>query len=735
MNRIEMNELFFLKPAADFGESLLIGNGRLGAIIYGGVDEDVYELNDDTLWSGYPRKYTKESNSDFEAAKAAVLLGNFEKCEKHLEQIYGKWSQCYLPAGTLKVKAAYGAYSDYRRTLTLDNALHTTSFQSDKGKHKRTAFVSHPDDIICVRYESESGLPPLEISLTSGLRSFVCYENDILFLNGEAPGDGIPSYIKADERLLYREQPEEKGMLYTVALRTKTDGTLAYGNEALTVCGATYLEIYLTIRTSFNGYDRHPYLDGIDSKVAVTEILDKAHAKEYNSIFVSHTEDFSTLFNRVSFELCGGHPELPIDERLKRHQEENDNGLYALFYQFGRYLLISSSREGTEPTNLQAIWNNKLSAPWSCNYTVNINTEMNYWGACGANLAECCEPLNRMIFELSEAGKDTAKRIYGADGFCVHHNTDLWRITHPVGDWAHGNSNWAYFPLAGAWPTRHLYEYFLETNDMEFLGGKAFDAILDSARFCDSMLTEKDGELIFAPAASPENVHLVNGERRAVSEKSAMLQSIVRDAIEICMDCCNVLGREKEYAEYLAKRLENIPWLEIGADGRILEWDTEREEKDVRHRHLSHLYSFYPAKKVTSPKLLEACRKSLDVRGDISNGWSSAWKISLWAVLGDGNRALDLVNQLLVDARAEKRGGTYPNLLCACPPFQIDGNFGILAGVHEMLVGEKNGEIVLLPSLPDAWRDGKISGLRYHGRTVNIEWRDGKIVNSSIIAK
>ena len=727
-----MNNLFFLNPAEDFSETLLIGNGHLGAILYGGVDEDVYEFNDDTLWSGYPRKYPKNSNEDFEAAKKAVLSGDLQAGEKRLERVFGKWSQCYLPAGTLKVKASYGEYSEYRRNLTLDNALHTVTFRKDSNKYKRTAYASHIDDVICIRYECEQCLPSLEISLVSGLRSSVSFEDQTLFLSGEAPGDGIPSYIKVDKRLLYSEKPEEKGMLYTVALRTNTDGTVVFENEVLTVCCATYLEIYVTIRTSFNGYDHHPHLDGINSKAEAIKVLDKACANSYEVLLARHTEDFSALYNRVSFELCGGCPDLPIDERLKKHQEEPDNGLYALFYQFGRYLMISSSRPGTQPTNLQGIWNNKLSAPWSCNYTVNINTEMNYWGACGANLAECCEPLNRMIFELSDAGKETAKLIYKADGFCVHHNVDIWRMTHPVGDWGQNNSNWAYFPLAGAWLTRHLYEYYLETNDVAFLGGKAFEAILGSAKFCDSMLTEKDGNLIFSPAASPENQHLFNGEGISISEKSAMFQSIVRDAFEICIECCNILGREKEYAEYLKERLVDIPWLEIGSDGRILEWDTEREEKNIKHRHLSHLYSFYPAKKITSNELFEACKKTLEVRGDISNGWSSAWKISLWAVLGDGNRALDLVNQLLVDARAENRGGTYPNLLCACPPFQIDGNFGILAGIQEMLIGEKEGKIVLLPSLPDAWKDGKITGLRYHGHTINMEWRDGKIISSTI---
>ncbi len=730
-----MNELFYLKSAENFRESLLIGNGRLGAIVYGGVNEDVYKLNDDTLWSGYPRNYTVQGTEIFEQVKKYILNDEPDKAEPLLERLYGTYGQCYLPAGTLKITADYGAYSDYKRSLSLKDAVHHVDFGTKRGRYTRTAFASHPHDVICVRYNGDQRLPDLDISLDSELRHNVCFEDGTVILEGEAPNNGVPSYIATDERFTYGDTDEERGMRYSIALRIRSDGLAVFENGVLHVSDSSFLEIYLTVKTSFAGYDKHPYLDGIDYKTRVIEILDRISSIPYDDLLARHIEDYSSLFDRVHFELEGGRPDLPTDERLKAHGETPDVGLYALMYHFGRYLMISSSRKGTQATNLQGIWNEETAAPWSSNYTVNINTQMNYWGVCGANLAECCEPLHRMIYELFESGKSTARDWFGAEGFCANHNVDIWRITHPVGNWRHGSTSFSYFPLAGAWLVRHLYDYYLETRDPDFLNGKAFTAILESARFCDSMLTEHHGQLIFAPASSPENRYLKDGQKYAIAKSSTMFQSIVRDVFEICIESARVTNRETEYANYLEERLQRIPWIPIGEDGRVLEWDGERDEYEPTHRHLSHLYSFYPAKKVQDENLLEACKKTLEARGDESTGWSSVWKTCLWATLKDGDRALTLADQLLayLDSNIKRgRGGTYPNLLCACPPAQIDGNFGYVAAVNEILVQENNGEIELLPALPSLWKNGKITGLRLHGKTVDVEWRDGKIVSSRI---
>lgn len=727
-----MNKLFYNQSAEDFFSALLLGNGRLGATVYGGVEEDIYALNDDTLWSGYPRNHEKGDAESFEQVKELVLEGKITEAEKlMLAKVNGTWCQCYLPAGNLVIKGAYGQPVDYRRELLLDTAVHTVSFDG----YFREAFTSYPDDVLCIRYSGKA-LPALEITFNGVLRPRVYTENEQLFLEGEAPGDGMPRYMKECKHV-YRDDPQEKGMRYGIGARIKTDGAAAYLADCIRVEGASWLEVYVTAKTGFAGYQRHPYLEGIDYKSEIQRILGEATKRSYTELKERHITDHSALFSRVQLEIEGGREDLPTDERLLAHAETPDPSLYALIYQFGRYLTIASSRKGSQATNLQGIWNILPTPPWSCNYTTNINTEMNYWGTLGANLAECCLPLNEFIYELSEAGQKTARRIFGAEGFCVNHNTDLWRMTHPVGEW-NPNSGvcFGYFPLAGAWLTRHLYEYYLDTKDAAFLNGPAFDAIMGSARFCDSMLREVDGALRFCPATSPENKYIAEGDTVALAKYSAMYQSIVRDAFEICIAACDITGREVEFARHLEKRLENVAWLEIGSDGRILEWDGEVEEKYPTHRHISHLYSFYPAKKITDPALLDALRCTLEFRGDEGTGWSCVWKICLWALLGEGDRALQLFDMLMRVCTATKEGnvggGVYKNLLCACPPFQIDGNFGIIAAVHEMLVQSRGEELILLPALPKLWKNGRVSGLRVNGKTLDMEWKDGKVIQSSI---
>lgn len=736
-----MNTLFFLSSAKNFCESLLIGNGRIGGTVYGGVNEDVYSFNDDTLWTGYPQDHTFDGRELFQEAKKSMLADDVENATARLKRLYGAHSQSYLPAGDLIISADYGEYFDYRRVLSLDDAVHTTEFKTPLDRYTRKAFASCPDDIICIRYDCKGQLPEMRVSLKCKLRPTVCFENDVLFLEGEAPGNGVPSYISTEKRFPYSDEPSKRGMRYVIALKIKTDGEYRYEDKdgSLRIQGASFLELRLTLKTSFAGYDKHPFLEGIDYKSEAIKILEKSDAVPYEDLLARHIDDYSSLFSRVEFELDGNaRPDLPTDERLRAHQAEPDLGIYPLMYQFGRYLMISSSRKGAQPLNLQGIWNVEMAPPWSSNYTVNINTQMNYWGMCGANLSECCDSLHQMIYELAESGKKTAKNLFGAEGFCVNHNVDIWRISHPVGNWSKDSTHWSYFPVAGAWLARHLYDYYLETSDIDFLNGKAFTAIIEAVRFCDSMLTQDRGQLIFCPASSPENQYVENGVRYAIAKSSTMYQSIVRDIFEICIEVCRITGRELEYAQYLEERLKRIPWLRIGKDGRILEWDEEREEHEMTHRHLSHLYSFYPAKKVSDKALLDACRRSLEARGDKSTGWSSIWKVCLWATLGDGERALALVDTFLFCLDPDVKdwrtspGGIYPNLLCACPPFQIDGNYGFVAAVNEMLVQEIDGKVQVLPALPERWKNGKVKGLRIHGKTVDAQWHDGKITSVRI---
>lgn len=733
-----MEKLFYLQPAKEFGEALPLGNGHIGAMLYGGVTEDVYSLNDDTLWSGYPRdRINPMASSYIDEVKKLVFEDKLMQAQNLAEQhMYGSWGQSYLPAGRLTVSTGHGEFSDYKRTLSLDEAVHTVEYSTRELFYKREAFISFPDDVMCIRYSSDSADLSLQIGLDSKLKFDTFCENDMLFLEGEAPGDGVPSYIKSKEKARYSDIPALRAMTYTIAAEVRVQGgkTVCRDNKIF-VSNARAVEIYVTVRTSFSGYNRHPYLEGINHREKCLDVMKNIRGMSFDEIKRRHTDDYGKLYNRLELNLGDGFDNVPSDRRLNGFsQNKNDLSLYKLMYQYGRYLLISCSRPGTQPANLQGIWNEELAAAWSCNYTTNINVQMNYWGALGANLAECCQPLHQMIYELKESGTQTAREHYSASGFCAHHNVDLWRISTPMGAWGRNTTKYAYFPLAGAWLTRHLFEYYSYTLDKEFLGGSAYDAIKASAQFCDDMLVEDEsGKLIFSPATSSENMFVHNGENCSLSKSSAMFQSIVRDAFEIFIKCSEILERDTEYADYISKRLERTAWLEIGSKGQILEWDREYEEADPHHRHLSFLYALYPAKMIHTKQLAQACRRSLELRGDAGTGWSYAWKICMWAMLGDGNRALSLLNRLMTPVCETQinysgGGGTYPNLLNAHPPLQIDGSLGLVAGINEMLARCENDRLVLLPALPDMWSTGSVRGLKVSGGyTVDMTWRDGNL--------
>lgn len=733
-----MNNLFYLSPAKKSGEALPLGNGRLGAMLYAGVERDIYTLNDDTLWSGHPRdRLNPNAVGSISEIRDLILSNDFENASKLAEDtLYGWWGQCYMPAGTLEILSDIDSYSDYNRTLSLDTAVHTTEFNAGNTHFSRQAFISHKSDTLCIRYTGKN--INLTANLDSKLRHSVTVNGDTLILSGEAPGNCVPSYLAKSDHARYSDLPAERGMTYTIALKIKTDGRLIKKDTALGVEGASTVDFALSIKTSFKDYKTHPFLNGAEHKKACLEKVNAPY--DFETLKQKHISDYKSLFDRVCINLGDGDGNTPTDIRLKMFpNSKTDLSLISLLYQYGRYLLISSSRAG-QPANLQGIWNDKVDAPWSCNYTTNINVQMNYWGALGAALPECCEPLCDMIKELSEAGKSTAKALYGANGFTVHHNTDLWRITTPMGAWNRGTSKYAFFPLAGAWLTRHLYEQYLYTGDREFLS-RSFDAIKGSAEFCDSMLCEReDGKLIFCPAASPENVFKVNGKVYGLSKSSAMFQSIVRDAFEIFINTSEVLNRDTEYAEHIKSRLDKTAGIDISSDGTVTEWDSEYEEHDIHHRHLSQLYALYPAKQIKDKALLDACRRSLEKRGDEGTGWSSAWKICLWAVLGDGNRAESLLHRLMTPVETDdtnfKGGGTYPNLLNAHPPFQIDGSLGLIAGINEMLLQVRDGTLILLPALPDSWHSGSVKGMRIEGgSTVNLTWKDNKPTSLEIDGK
>lgn len=452
-----------------------------------------------------------------------------------------------------------------------------------------------------------------------------------------------------------------------------------------------------------------------------------------------HEADYRFYFDRVSMELGPDEDDIPTPQRLARWDEDVDPQRYALLYQYGRYLIISGSRPGTQPTNLQGIWNHHLRAAWSSNFTININTEMNYWPVETANLPEFHQPLLAFLCDtLRFTGAHTALTHYGARGFVSHHNTDIWGLSNPVGEHGKGTASYAFWPLSAGWLSAHAYDHYLFTGDKEYLRKTGYPIIRDAARFFLDVLTENtEGQLMFSPSTSPENTFIYQGEHIAVAETTTMTMSIVRETLENAAACCRVLDIDADLSSELQKALSNLPEFKIGSRGELLEWNEELKESDPEHRHTSHLYPLYPGHQITpetTPELAQACRRTLELRGDESTGWALAWRISLWAHLQDGERAYKVLKKQLrpihsgISQISLSGGGSYPNMFGGHPPFQIDSNYGACAGIAELFLQSWNGQILLLPALPTAFANGSIKGLRARGGiTVDIKFTNGKL--------